>query len=221
MLSQTLGNPSTVKITASGKTQSQNWSAPELRPIVYTYPPTDGVYDYDFVAKPPAHPGPAHPTAISTDLTLDHIPDGMKGVRVHSMTNAIEKTLLPPPAPPGPPTPAPISPPPPPAPEQRKLVGAKIDGKAGRIKLVWKGQDLCHADWFDAPHDCNPFAPIAPPADLQLLISKDGPGGSVKVFGYLSTGEVIMLKDLTKVPSDQTFPDSNGDAVLVLPFRGR
>jgi hypothetical protein len=86
-------NPPQLKIEAGGQAATPKWSEPELVARVYAQPPPDGIWDYDFVAKPFAGPITQVITPISAELVLDQIPKGMKGVRIHSKSNSKEAKL--------------------------------------------------------------------------------------------------------------------------------
>lgn len=72
---------------------STGWTDPQLIPYIYIQPPPDGIYDFDFVAKPPS--GISQP--VLTDIRASHIvfpfPDDLKGVRVHASNNSVERRL--------------------------------------------------------------------------------------------------------------------------------
>ena len=86
-------NPPQLQIEADGKTGSAGWSEPELVARVYVVPPADGIYDYDFVAKPPPGVAAQVMTPISVKAIRNDVPKGMKGVRVHAQANKKEAKL--------------------------------------------------------------------------------------------------------------------------------
>ena len=86
-------NPPQLLIKAEGHAATPNWSMPELVARVYIQPPPDGIWDYDFVAKAPTGTTIQVLTPISAELTLDQIPSGMKGVRIHGKSNSKEAKL--------------------------------------------------------------------------------------------------------------------------------
>lgn len=90
-------NPPQLKIQADGKTRSAGWSDAELVAHVYIVPPADGIYEYDFVAKPPAGVSPQVITPIKAHAVRQDIPKELKGVRVIAATNKKEATLKQPP----------------------------------------------------------------------------------------------------------------------------
>lgn len=80
-------------IGAFGLVTSAGWSNPTLIPVEYIQPPTDGIYDYTFFATPPAVPGAAVLTPIEVRHRLGNVPADLKGVRIHSATNALVAVL--------------------------------------------------------------------------------------------------------------------------------
>lgn len=84
--------PLQLNITAFGTVPTSGWEDAELIPYVYIQPPPDGIYDYDFVAQPPAQPVPQVITPIVANK-LQLLPDrlegvGFKGVRIHASLNS-------------------------------------------------------------------------------------------------------------------------------------
>jgi len=86
-------NPPQLQIKADGKTNTGGWSDPELVEHVYIVPPGDGVYEYDFVARPPSGGSNQAITATSAHTVRHNIPKEMKGVRVIAKTNKKEANL--------------------------------------------------------------------------------------------------------------------------------
>jgi hypothetical protein len=80
-------------ITALGKVPTTGWTQARLDPYIYIQPPPDGIWDFVFVAKPPS--------GIAADVVLPIAATylwkigsfHLKGVRVHSATNAIEELI--------------------------------------------------------------------------------------------------------------------------------
>lgn len=81
-------SPPQLGITSIGTVPTDGWKDPELVPYVYIQPPPDGIYDFDFVAEPPEGVAPQVITPIIVRLTLDPLPDNLKGVRIHASRNA-------------------------------------------------------------------------------------------------------------------------------------
>ena len=86
-------NPRMLSIVAKGTVPTGGWSEAELVPYVYIQPPSDGIYDFDFIAEPPDGIVTQGFAEITADHTIRQIPDGLKGVRVHASQNALV-TLL-------------------------------------------------------------------------------------------------------------------------------
>ena len=86
-------NPPQLQIEATGKTNTGGWSEPELVEHVYIVPPADGMYEYDFVARPPSGASTQVITPISARTVRHNIPKDMKGVRVIAKTNKKEANL--------------------------------------------------------------------------------------------------------------------------------
>ncbi len=85
--------PEQLRIIASGTVPTGGWTDPELIQYVYVTPPRDGIYDFDFVAKPPEGIVTQVITPIEVSYTLESIPDDLKGARIHASTNAIVALL--------------------------------------------------------------------------------------------------------------------------------
>jgi len=86
-------NPPQLKIDADGKTNTAGWSNAALIEHIYITPPADGMYEYDFVATPPAGIAAQVVTPISAHTVRHSIPKGMKGVRVIASKNKKEAKL--------------------------------------------------------------------------------------------------------------------------------
>jgi hypothetical protein len=71
---------------------TSGWTCPELAPFVYVTPPADGILDLDFVATAPT----GITLQVFTRITVASsfpVPNWVRGVRVHSSTNAREALL--------------------------------------------------------------------------------------------------------------------------------
>ena len=84
-------SPEQLMINALGFANTSGWRNPELKPT--EKPPTDGIYEFEFVAKPP--PGFALQvlTPIRASLTLEEIPQDLKGVKVIASSNEEIQTI--------------------------------------------------------------------------------------------------------------------------------
>jgi len=91
----TLNTPITsVVMVALGQFPGTGWGEAQLLPRVYVVAPVDGIYDFDLVARKPLQ----HDLAISFRTAVSvwpDVPDNMKGVRVHSRSNAVVKSSTP------------------------------------------------------------------------------------------------------------------------------
>ena len=85
--------PESLIICVIGSVGSSGWENPELSPWVYVSPPADGIYNFDFVATPPTAPSLTVVLPIATAGVFPEPPANMKGVRIHSSSNAIEIML--------------------------------------------------------------------------------------------------------------------------------
>lgn len=90
--------PPNLRISAKGKVATSGWSKPQLIQYVYVTPPSDGIWEFDFVAEAP--PEDAIVTQAVEDLKEDAVynwknfpEDDVKGIRVYSSTNSIEKII--------------------------------------------------------------------------------------------------------------------------------
>jgi hypothetical protein len=79
--------PPQLRITALGTVASAGWTNPQLLPRTYIQAPPDDIYDFDFVADPPAGIVAQVVTPIAATYVWPSLPSGLKGVRIHSATN--------------------------------------------------------------------------------------------------------------------------------------
>lgn len=84
--------PPAILVKVCGTVPTTGWTDPQLSPWIYIVPPKDGILDLDFNARPPTGIVLQVFTTICLSTTL-FIPDWVRGVRVHSSTNAIEAKL--------------------------------------------------------------------------------------------------------------------------------
>jgi hypothetical protein len=87
-------NPPNALLRAKGEVLTGGHSNPQLVLALYVIPPVDGIQDLRFLIDPPAAGTVA--TQVITEVKtqtfrLEHVPVWMKGVRVRTATNAIEK----------------------------------------------------------------------------------------------------------------------------------
>ena len=84
--------PPKLQITVSASAPTGGWTHPRLDPYVFVQPPPNGIYDFDFVADPPAGPAAEVLTPIEVAHVWENFPEEVKGVRVHATQNS--KTAL-------------------------------------------------------------------------------------------------------------------------------
>lgn len=84
--------PARLQITARGTVGTPNWTNPQLAQREYVAPPADGIYEFDFIATPPA--GNVNqivmPISAVGGMTM---PDDLKGIRVIAARNSKEALL--------------------------------------------------------------------------------------------------------------------------------
>jgi hypothetical protein len=81
--------PPQLVITAYGKVSSGGWKDGTLAPRFHVVPPADGIIDYDFIAEPPTGIAIQVILPIVAHTTFTDPPSWLKGVRVHSASNAV------------------------------------------------------------------------------------------------------------------------------------
>lgn len=86
-LTRLQSNPPQLQIMAKGKVTSSGWTKPQLQPFTYIKPPTDGIYDLDFVAVPASGITLTVISDVKTRYIMTPVPNNLKGVRVHSKSN--------------------------------------------------------------------------------------------------------------------------------------
>ena len=83
-------DPPVLRIKVTGTVTSSGWKNPELVPRSFDPPAPDGIYDFDLVAEPSSCIDLPVVIPIETKLKLEHIPNNLKGVRIHASTNSKE-----------------------------------------------------------------------------------------------------------------------------------
>lgn len=88
-------NPPVYAVGALGVVPSSGWTNPVLAPRFYAGGvPADGVIDFDFLASPPKDFANWVMTPIVGKITLQGLPDSIKGVRIHAAGgSSIERML--------------------------------------------------------------------------------------------------------------------------------
>lgn len=87
------GSPQQLRIRVRANVTTSGWSEPQLNPYLYLVPPQDGIYDFDFMARPPAGDSPQVITPIEVTHVLDGFSNTFVGVRIHAAQNNLEKLL--------------------------------------------------------------------------------------------------------------------------------
>lgn len=84
-----------LEIAALGEVNTTGWSHPRLSPWFYVVPPSDGIWDFNFIADPPS--GIVAPVIMPiAAIWAGRAPGWCVGVRIHAAQNVIEvaKALL-------------------------------------------------------------------------------------------------------------------------------
>lgn len=92
-LEHVTGSPSQLLITAKGDASSLGWTNPSLEQIINPNPPQDGIYEFSFVALPPAEASATLFTPIEATRILDPFPEDMLGVRIKAEQNDLLEML--------------------------------------------------------------------------------------------------------------------------------
>jgi hypothetical protein len=81
-------------VTASGTVITSGWGKGELIEYVYITPPSDGYYEFDFVAEPPSSDLLVTQgiRPILATFILDYVPEDIKGIKVYSSGNSREES---------------------------------------------------------------------------------------------------------------------------------
>jgi len=79
--------PKSVYIRASGFVPTSGWSDQKLSEYIYIQPPPDGIWDFDFTARPPEGLVLQVFIRIYVEHTWHGDIEAIKGVRIHSSTN--------------------------------------------------------------------------------------------------------------------------------------
>ena len=80
-------NPPILQIVAHGLTSSMGWTNPKLIPYIYITEPSNGIWEFDFIADAPsiivANPLPP----IYATFEWHDFPKSLKGIKVHASSN--------------------------------------------------------------------------------------------------------------------------------------
>lgn len=81
--------PPQLQIVARGTVPTEDWTNPQLVPVVYVQAPPDGIYDFTFIATPPEGIAAQIVTPIAARYIMFPV-DGVKGVRVNGKLALLE-----------------------------------------------------------------------------------------------------------------------------------
>jgi hypothetical protein len=76
-------------IEASGTVNTGGWTHPELSPVDHGQAPSDGVYEFAFVAEPPQGPATQALSPIAATYTAENPPADLKAIRVIASENSL------------------------------------------------------------------------------------------------------------------------------------
>ena len=87
-------NPLVLVVSCKGNVISPGWTNAQLIPFVYVTPPSDGMYEFDFVATEPIEPQ----TEVITDIRAqtffwEDYPSDLGGVKIYTTTNMMIEEL--------------------------------------------------------------------------------------------------------------------------------
>jgi hypothetical protein len=83
-------DPPCISIHAEGTVPTTGWSRGQLIPYIYVQPPTNGIWEFDFVAEPPEIGGDVL-CPISTNYLWKGNIATFKGVKVYASSNSLTK----------------------------------------------------------------------------------------------------------------------------------
>lgn len=82
-------NKVSIEINATGTVPTKGWENPQLIPVVYVVEPSDGIWEFSFVAD-----GPGGRSDVITEVNASYQwknpPAGIKSVKVKSSSNTME-----------------------------------------------------------------------------------------------------------------------------------
>jgi hypothetical protein len=84
--------PSRRQVIITGLVPCAGWASPRLMAYIYAQPPTDGIYEFDFIAVPPQSTAERKITPIQ--LTVE-LPQDINHVRIYALSNDRDATLNP------------------------------------------------------------------------------------------------------------------------------
>lgn len=87
-------SPSQLHVTANGEVSTGGWTGPALRRRTYVAAPVDSIWEYDFIATPPAGMATQVITPISAEDTWADFPQSVIGIRVYGEGSGIKEIRL-------------------------------------------------------------------------------------------------------------------------------
>ncbi len=88
-------SPAQLRVTANGEVPTGGWSGAALNRRTYVAAPADSIWEYDFVATPPAGMATQVITAISAEDTwADYPAQSLVGVRVYGEGSGVKALRL-------------------------------------------------------------------------------------------------------------------------------
>jgi hypothetical protein len=86
--------PVQLHVTANGEVPTGGWTGAALRRRTYVAAPADSIWEYDFVATPPAGMATQVITPITAEDTWADYPQSIIGVRVYGVGSGIKEARL-------------------------------------------------------------------------------------------------------------------------------
>lgn len=86
-------NPSILQIISHGIVSSMGWTNPKLIPYVYVTEPSNGIWEFDFIADPPLSIAATVLTPIFAKIEWQDFPKSLKGIKVYASSNSLVESL--------------------------------------------------------------------------------------------------------------------------------
>ena len=86
-------NENVLEIYVCGIFISFCYTNPQLLPRQYKVPPTDGIFDFDFVADKSDVQNENCPALVIAEYKWENFPANITGIRIHSKTNCLERNM--------------------------------------------------------------------------------------------------------------------------------
>lgn len=87
-------SPSQLRVTANGEVPTGGWTGPALRRRTYVAAPADSIWEYDFVATPPAGMATQVITPMTAEDTWADYSQSIIGIRVYGEGSGIKEVRL-------------------------------------------------------------------------------------------------------------------------------